>query len=137
MPSTAPWVFGSTACPCRRRRCWTRWIRSRGRRRPTDARVDQPAASAGKKIPAECAGKKKRENVHETGDETPGGVDRVGRRRRPAGRRRGAGARRPLQGGAFAGRAGESRQAAASRAAPAGKAAGGAGGREGRRVWRG
>ena len=86
--------------------------------------------------PARCAGKKNRENVHEAGHETAPGADRIGRGRRPAGRGRNAGAKRPLQGVAGPGRAGEGRQAAAGRATPAGEAAGGAGGREGRRVWR-
>ena len=65
--------------------------------------------------PARCAGKKNRENVHEAGHEAARGADRIGRGRRPAGRGRNAGAKRPLQGVAGARRTGEGRQAAAGR----------------------
>src|SRR5688572_27318061 len=40
MPCTARWVCGSTACRCRRRRCWRRSSRSRWPRRPTDEPVE-------------------------------------------------------------------------------------------------
>src|SRR5688500_19988153 len=40
MPCTARWVCGSTACRCRRRRCWRRSSRSRWPRPPTDEPVE-------------------------------------------------------------------------------------------------
>src|SRR5215204_5198441 len=36
MPCTARWVCGSTACPCRRPKCWRPWSPSRWPRRPID-----------------------------------------------------------------------------------------------------
>src|SRR5688500_18889075 len=38
MPCTERWVCGSTACRCRRRKCWRRW--SRWPRPPTDEPVE-------------------------------------------------------------------------------------------------